>query len=225
MDRFSEPELLRFCTENSLEDSDIFRGGEYFLQMERLSTLPVPSLFDHLPRLLKHSTKREEIFHEKSLKKISLMWYNCYLSDPQRACVILVNSLGLTERNLRHEDLLYDPMVLFQLEDICYTHPVVLDMVLKVIQFYTVCSRRNLEHSGQTQVTWRDVIGLTSLQKKQEEVTTLILSTESTIIQQLLELCIYNGRSLENSVPQEIGEEFDLQRSNISSPFRLNLCR
>ncbi|EAL72870.1 integrator complex subunit 2 [Dictyostelium discoideum AX4] len=97
--------------------------------------------------------------------------------------------------NYTYTDIISDPLVIFRSHPTVFTCPPLFKILLQILFFYMVSSKKNLQNqlhtsSGSGSGTTSNV---TLNKQQQEDVSTLILTQESTIIQILLEICLIDG--------------------------------
>ncbi|KAN0008741.1 hypothetical protein ACTFIU_009470 [Dictyostelium citrinum] len=93
--------------------------------------------------------------------------------------------------NYTYTDIISDPLVIFRCHPTVFTCPPLFKILLQILFFYMVSSKKNLQnqlHSGSSTTS-----NVTLNKQQQEDVSTLILTQESTIIQILLEICLIDA--------------------------------
>ncbi|KAF2075623.1 hypothetical protein CYY_003091 [Polysphondylium violaceum] len=109
-----------------------------------------------------------------ALKTINILTFNY----PDQEETDLENEMKMNPISLySHIDIISDPLLIFRCHPIVFTCPPLFKILLQIIFFYMVSSKKNLHNQIQLS------------NGKQEEVSTLILTQESLIVQILLEIC------------------------------------
>ncbi|EGC28935.1 hypothetical protein DICPUDRAFT_99991 [Dictyostelium purpureum] len=101
---------------------------------------------------------------------------------------------GLLGLKYTYSDIISDPLIVFRSHPTVFTCPPLLKILLQILFFYMVSSKKNLQNQIQVSTT-----------NKQEDISTLILTQESSIIQILLEICIIDRFNSGDAIGSDFG--------------------
>eukprot|EP01133_Synstelium_polycarpum_P006621 gene6621-7696_t len=170
------------------------------LILKHLNTLPdsqvrtfITPLIDHLLPILIQSRAVPSI--EGLISPFVELWSKMFPIDQSEISLRTINVLTAIyppagadppayqrpSSHYTHMDAITDPLLVFRSHAAVFTCPPLFKMLLQILFFYMMSSKKHLQNQIQMSSVGSG---------RQEEITTLILTQESSIIQMLLELCV-----------------------------------
>ncbi|GAM27079.1 hypothetical protein SAMD00019534_102540 [Acytostelium subglobosum LB1] len=122
-------------------------------------------------------------------------------------------SILVVQSQYNHTDIISDPLLVFRAHPTVFNCPPLFNILLHILYFYMMSSKKYLQNQIQIAPVGSG---------KQEEITTLILTQESSIIQILLELCVVNRIGAKDVLNSHVDNEVDSLDANDSNTSNSN---